>query len=115
MPRVTYVNASGSARTVEVPAGDSVMDGALDNNIAGIIGQCGGGCTCSTCHCYVEAPWDQRLPPAHPDELELLAFAVDRAEGSRLSCQIRLSDELDGLVVRLPARQLPEDEARIPS
>ena len=83
------------------------MDGALDNNIPGIIGQCGGGCTCSTCHCYVEAAWVERLPAPHPDELDLLEYAVDRQATSRLSCQIRLTEDLDGLVVRLPERQLP--------
>jgi 2Fe-2S ferredoxin len=90
-----------------VPIGDTVMDGALDNNIPGILGQCGGGCTCSTCHCYVEPPWQARLPPPHPDELELLAYAVDRRPSSRLSCQLRLTEALDGLVVSLPERQLP--------
>lgn len=107
MPRVTYVSAQGAETSVDVPVGDSVMDGALDNNIPGIIGQCGGGCTCSTCHCYVEPPWQARLPPAHEDEQALLVYAIDRRPSSRLSCQIRMSEALDGLVVHLPERQLP--------
>ncbi len=107
MPRVTYVQPSGETVTVQVPVGDTVMDGALDNNVPGIIGQCGGGCTCSTCHCYIEAPWRQRLPGPGADERELLAYAVDPRPSSRLACQVRLTDALDGLVVRLPSRQLP--------
>ena len=107
MPRVTYVQASGKTISVDVPVGDTVMDGALDNNIPGILGQCGGGCTCSTCHCYVPAAWQNRFPPPHQDELDLLAYALDRRPGSRLACQLRLTEELDGLTVGLPARQLP--------
>jgi len=109
MPRVTYISATGTGTTIDVPEGDSVMDGALDNNIPGIIGQCGGGCTCSTCHCFVDAPWFDRLPVPHPDELELLVYAVERGPTSRLACQLRLTAALDGLVVRLPSRQLPEE------
>jgi len=108
VPRVTYIGTNGDRTTVEVPLGDTVMDGALDNGIQGIIGQCGGGCTCSTCHCYVQAPWSQRLPAPHPDELDLLVYALDREPASRLSCQIKLTEALDGMVVRLPQRQLPE-------
>jgi len=92
---------------VETAAGNSVMDAALDNNVPGIIGQCGGGCTCVTCHCYVDAPWFSRLPEPHADELEMLEFALDKTPSSRLSCQITLTDDLDGLTVRLPERQLP--------
>ena len=109
MPRVTYISASGDATTVDVAEGDSVMDGALDNNIPGIIGQCGGGCTCSTCHCFVDNPWFDRLPTPHPDELELLVYALERRVTSRLACQLSLTAALDGLVVRLPSRQLPEE------
>ena len=108
MPRVTYISASGDATTVDVAEGDSVMDGALDNNIPGIIGQCGGGCTCSTCHCFVDNPWFDRLPTPHPDELELLVYALERGVTSRLACQLSLTAALDGLVVRLPSRQALE-------
>ena len=106
--RVTYVEPDGRRFSVEVASGDTLMDGALDNNIPGIIGQCGGGCTCVTCHCYVDSPWFERLPPPHPDEAELLPFAEEAAADSRLSCQIRMTDDLDGITVRLPVRQLPE-------
>ncbi|MGE0625889.1 MAG: 2Fe-2S iron-sulfur cluster-binding protein [Pseudomonadales bacterium] len=107
MARVTYVGADGTRTTVEVPAGDTVMDGALDHNIPGIIGQCGGGCTCSTCHCYVAPPWRSRVPAAAVDELALLEYAIDWRPSSRLACQIRVTEALDGLVVALPERQLP--------
>jgi len=107
VPRVTFLRADGVRSTVEVAAGDTVMDGALDNGIPGIIGQCGGGCTCSTCHCYVEPPWQDLLPPAEEDELALLEYAIDRRPGSRLACQIRVTEALDGLLVELPERQLP--------
>lgn len=106
MPKVVYVQADGSRAEVEVPAGDSVMDGALDNGVPGILGQCGGGCTCSTCHCFIDERWRSKLPPAHPDELDLLAYLPNRTDASRLACQITVSDELDGLVVRLPAEQV---------
>ena len=72
-----------------------------------------GGCTCSTCHCYVTDPWFERLPAPHPDELELLEFALERRPQSRLSCQIKLTAELDGLTVRLPSRQLPGDDRAV--
>ena len=108
MPRVTYVGFDGRRDTVVLAEGASVMEGALDNNIPGIIGQCGGALTCVTCHCYVDAPWLDLLPPPVPDEAELLPFAEAVAADSRLSCQIHVTSELDGITVRLPPRQLPE-------
>lgn len=108
MPRVTYIGPDGREDQVLVSAGETVMDGALDNNIPGILGQCGGGCTCSTCHCYVESPWFERLPEPHPDERDLLEYAEEPAWNSRLACQIKVNGELDGIIVRLPVRQLPE-------
>lgn len=110
MPRATYIGPDGRKETIEVALGDSLMDGALDHNIPGIIGQCGGGCTCVTCHCYVDAPWLEQLPKPHPDEADLLPFAEGVAADSRLSCQIRMTNALDGITVRLPQRQLPERE-----
>ena len=108
MPRVTYIGADGARTTVTVAAGDTVMDGALDNGVPGILGQCGGGCTCSTCHCYVDEPWRSRLDPPHPDEVALLTYAEEPRTDSRLACQIRVTEALDGISVRLPVRQLPE-------
>ncbi|MEM8767322.1 MAG: 2Fe-2S ferredoxin [Pseudomonadota bacterium] len=107
MPRVSYRQPSGEVAIVEVPLGDSVMDGALDHNVPGILGQCGGGCTCCTCHCYVEPGWADQLPAPHPDELDLLEYALGRRPTSRLACQLTLTEALDGLEVEVPERQLP--------
>jgi len=83
------------------------MDVALDHEVAGIAAQCGGGCTCSTCHCYVAEAWRQRIEPPAAEELEILAYVPDRKPGSRLSCQIFLDDDLDGLVVHVPPPEAP--------
>ena len=107
MPRATYRQWNGTEDTVEVPCGDSLMDGALDHGLPGIVGQCGGGCTCVTCHCYVEAEWISALPAPSADEREMLAFAIDPQPGSRLACQIVMTEELDGIRIRLPCRQIP--------
>ena len=106
MPSVTYIQADGSESTCEVGVGVSVLDGALDNGIGGFIGQCGGAATCGTCHCYIEPPWRARLPPAAGNEADLLPFLDDVLPGSRLACQIRVDDTLDGLEVHLPAKQI---------
>jgi 2Fe-2S ferredoxin len=103
---VTYLGADGVAREVRLSAGETLLDGALDNHIPGIIGQCGGGCTCATCHCFVIDEWIERLPPPHPDEVELLGYVPDRVPSSRLACQVVVDDSLDGLTVRVPAEQL---------
>lgn len=105
MPQVTYVQPDGSRATCHLSAGESVMDGALDNDVPGILGQCGGGCTCATCHCYVPTAFLERLPPAHGDEVEILAYVRGRRPNSRLACQIRVDDDLDGLVVEVPPDQ----------
>jgi len=105
MPRITYVEANGTEHVVDVPAGTSVMQGAVNNLVPGIEGDCGGLCACATCHIYVPAEWAARC--GTPDELEtnILDFAFDVRPESRLACQIEVSDALDGLVVNMPARQ----------
>jgi ferredoxin, 2Fe-2S len=105
MPEVTYVQPDGSRRTCSLSEGESVMDGALDNGILGINAQCGGGCTCATCHCYVLEPAAARLPPPHQDELDLLEYVWERRPNSRLSCQLRVDAECDGWIVEVPAQQ----------
>jgi ferredoxin, 2Fe-2S len=107
MASVTYLDHNGAAHTVNVPIGDSVMQGAVSNMISGIVGECGGGLACATCHCYVDAAWRDRVgPPASNAEREMLqSTAAEEKPGSRLSCQITVSPELDGLVVHLPERQ----------
>jgi len=107
MPQVTYIESTGEAHTIDVPAGENVMRGALYNGIDGIIGECGGGLSCATCHCYVDEAWTERVGgPSSGDEGDLLeGVSSERKPNSRLSCQIVMSADLDGLVVRLPESQ----------
>ena len=106
MVKVTYVSHSGEERAVDVAAGSSVMEGAVKNGVRGILADCGGAAACATCHVIVDEAWRDRLSPAATAELEMLDFAAEQQEGSRLSCQIKLTEELDGLRVRLPSTQL---------
>lgn len=106
MALVTYIEHDGSRHPVEVAEGDSVMQGAVNHLIAGIVGECGGGLACATCHCYVDAAWVDRIEPPSDTELEMLeSTSSPRQPGSRLSCQISVSAALDGLVVLLPETQ----------
>jgi 2Fe-2S ferredoxin len=107
MASVTYIDHDGTPHKVEVSDGDSVMQGAVNNMISGIVAECGGGMACATCHCYVDAAWIDRVgPPTSASEKEMLeSAAAERKVGSRLSCQITVSQELDGLVVHLPESQ----------
>ncbi|MCZ6870325.1 MAG: 2Fe-2S iron-sulfur cluster-binding protein [Gammaproteobacteria bacterium] len=105
MPRITFVHFDGARETHGAHVGDTVMDCALDNSVRGIKAQCGGGCTCSTCHCYVESPWFEQLPPPISDEQDMLEFVWERRDNSRLSCQVFVDDDLDGIVVHIPEMQ----------
>lgn len=107
MPSVTYIAASGATHTINVPMGENVMRGALYNDIDGIIGECGGGLACATCHCYVDAAWTDKVGgPSSQDEREMLESAgAEVRPTSRLSCQIEMTPPLDGLVVHLPETQ----------
>ena len=105
MAEVTYVDQNGTERRVDVVTGLSVADGALRHQIPGIEADCGGSCGCSTCHVYVEQQWFRKIPPMDELEDQMLGFAIERRPNSRLSCQIRMDDSLDGLVVTTPARQ----------
>jgi len=105
MPRITYIEHDGTSHTVEAEIGATVMETALRNDIGGIVAECGGSCTCATCHVYVDEPWFDKLPPRSSDEEYELDSAFDVRPNSRLSCQIVVSDELDGLVVRTPSYQ----------
>ncbi len=107
MPKVTYVEYNGTRHTVDVPVGSSVMRGAVDNNIPGIDADCGGECACATCHVYVDAAWLDKvgLPAEGSQEASMLSFAAVAQQNSRLSCQIRMTEELDGLLVRMPEGQ----------
>ncbi len=105
MAKITFILPDGQSQVVEIAAGRSVMEGALDAGIAGIVAECGGCCTCGTCHCYVLPEWVDRLPPPTADEAGIIDFAWNPSENSRLSCQIEVTDCLDGLVVQMPERQ----------
>lgn len=106
MARVSFVHADGSRETHAAVAGETVMDCALDHGVRGINAQCGGACICVTCHCYVEGDWFARMPAPGAQEIEMLEYAWSRAPNSRLACQIELDPSLDGLVVRIPERQV---------
>ena len=107
MPKVTYVEASGARHVIDVPVDENVMHGALYNDVPGIIGECGGARSCATCRCYVDAAWSAKVGgPASSAEQELLIGADDELKlNARLSCQINMTAELDGLVVHLPEHQ----------
>lgn len=106
MAVITYIEHNGTAHKLEVPNGLSVMRGAMNNNVPGIVAECGGGLACATCHCYVDDAWIARVGPPSKMESEMLDSAASELKpGSRLSCQITVRDELDGLVVRLPEAQ----------
>jgi 2Fe-2S ferredoxin len=105
MPKITYIEHNGTRHTVDVPVGHSVMEGAVNNEIPGIDADCGGACACATCHVYVEPAWLERLPPREEMEQSMLDFAIEPDACSRLSCQIKVTEDLDGLVVRMPRTQ----------
>ena len=105
MARITYIEHDGREHVVEVKNGLSVMEGAIRNNVPGIDADCGGACACATCHVYVDAAWKDVVGEPEAMEEDMLDFAYDVRPTSRLSCQIRVSDELDGLVVHVPERQ----------
>ncbi len=106
MATVLFVEASGTEHRIDVPTGENLMRAALNEGLEGMVGECGGGLACATCHCYVEEDWADRLPAPAQTELDMLeCTASERRPSSRLSCQIIASDALDGLVVHLPAAQ----------
>jgi 2Fe-2S ferredoxin len=105
MPKITFINADGTTQTVEGELGSTVMETAIKNNIAGIEAECGGACACATCHVYVDEAWRKAVGDPSPMEEDMLDFGYDVRPTSRLSCQIKITAELDGLVVRVPERQ----------
>lgn len=107
MPKIIYVEHGGKEHVVDVPNGLTVMEGARDNNIPGIEADCGGACACSTCHVYVDPAWVDKLPPIEDMEEDMLDFAYEPKPGqSRLTCQIKVTDALDGLKVQMPEKQI---------
>ena len=107
MAKITYIEHNGTEHVVVVSSGLTVMEGARDNNVPGIEADCGGACACSTCHCYVDSAWVAKLPAKDDMEADMLDFAWQPdVERSRLTCQVKVTDELDGLIVHLPEKQI---------
>jgi 2Fe-2S ferredoxin len=105
MPKITFIDARGESRTVEGETGSTVMEVAIRNGVPGIEAECGGACACATCHVYVDDAWAAKAGGPESMEEDMLDFAFDVKPTSRLSCQIKVRDELDGLIVRTPTRQ----------
>ena len=105
MPKITYIEHNGKKHTVDVANGLSIMEGAIQNNIPGIDADCGGAMACATCHVYVKEEWFNNLPKKEQGEEDMLDMAFEPKKNSRLSCQILVSKELDGIVVDLPKKQ----------
>jgi 2Fe-2S ferredoxin len=105
MTTITYIEHDGTEHVVDVKPGLSVMEGAVKNNIPGIDADCGGACACATCHVYVDEAWKERLGEQSDMEVSMLDFAENVEPTSRLSCQLKVSDALDGLIVRMPESQ----------
>ncbi len=105
MPKITYIADDGQQYEVEADIGTTVMENAVKNSVPGIEAECGGACACATCHVYVDDAWREKTGEPEIMEEDMLDFAFEPKESSRLSCQIKMSDELDGLVVSIPERQ----------
>ena len=105
MVKITFIDNAGTARTVDAQVGATLMETAIKNAVPGIEAECGGACACSTCHVYVDESWKGKLPDVAPMEEDMLDFAYDVRPTSRLSCQIKITEELDGLTVTTPERQ----------
>ena len=105
MTKITYIDQKGNTQTVNVDNGLTVMEGAIQNNIPGIDADCGGSMACATCHVYVQESWLNKLPSAEEAEKDMIDMAYDPKKNSRLSCQIIVSDEIEGLIVTTPEKQ----------
>ena len=105
MSKITYIESSGKSHTVDVKNGLTVMEGAIQNDIPGIDADCGGGMSCATCHVYIKENWFDKMPKKEDGEDDMLDMAFEPNKFSRLSCQISVNDELDGLVVKMPLKQ----------
>ena len=106
MPSITIIEFNGQDHTIEAQSGMSLMENVLANSVPGIDADCGGACACGTCHCFITENWEQIAGEADAMEEAMLGMRPDRTEASRLSCQIQVSDDMDGMVVRLPEYQM---------
>ena len=105
MTKITYQDDQGNSKTIDVENGLTVMEGAIQNDVSGIDADCGGSMACATCHVYVEEKWLNKIPKAEEAEIDMIDMAYDPKKNSRLSCQLIVTDELDGLKVTTPAKQ----------
>jgi 2Fe-2S ferredoxin len=105
MPKITYIDKLNDSKTIDVDNGLSVMEGAIQNSIPGIDADCGGSMACATCHVYVQEKWLDLIPKAEDAEIDMIDMAHEPKKNSRLSCQIIVSDDLDGLTVTTPEKQ----------
>jgi len=105
MPKITYINADGTSRTIDAELGSTVMETAIKQGVPGIEAECGGACACATCHVYVDDAWMAVVGEPSPMEEDMLDFGYDIRPNSRLSCQIKVTAALDGLIVHTPERQ----------
>ena len=102
MPKITFIQSNGESKVIEAELGKSVMEAAVRNGISGIPADCGGACSCATCHCYIDETFWDKLNPASADELDMLEFADDVQPNSRLTCQIKMQEQLDGITIIIP-------------
>lgn len=105
MPRIVFIEAGGKQHVVEAKLGESVMQAATSNMVPGILADCGGSCACATCHAYLDERWAEKVPQLGQDEIAMIDGAVDTQANSRLTCQISVTEALDGAIFRLPASQ----------
>jgi 2Fe-2S ferredoxin len=105
MAKITFIDSGGTARTVDGEAGSTVMETAIKNGVPEIEAECGGACACSTCHLYIDEAWMEKVGEPSPMEADMLDFAFEVKPNSRLSCQIKVTEELDGLVATTPSHQ----------
>lgn len=105
MPKIVFVEANGREHVVDAKVGDSVMQAATGNMVPGILADCGGSCTCATCHAYVDERWLSKLPAADADEQSMLEGALDVFPNSRLTCQVKVTEDMEGAIFRVPASQ----------
>jgi len=106
MPKVNYVQPDGKTQQVDVPVGHSLMEGAIDNSVSGIVAECGGACACATCHAYIDDTWLSKLDDLQEMEDAMLDAANERKPNSRLTCQIEMTEALDGIVVTVANNDL---------
>lgn len=105
MPVITFIESDSTKHEVDIEIGRSLMEGATQAGIDGIVAECGGSCSCATCHCYIGEEWMEKVGQAEPLEADMLEMAVDPGPNSRLSCQVKVTEDLQGLTVRVPESQ----------